>query len=80
MIDAVNPDIEQVIIGARRFLDEKSGGMVVVDYYDDEKEKYRSVEICPSGARALAKELRTWANIIDPPAPRRRTAGRTSWR
>ena len=72
MIDAVNPDIDQVVVGARRFLDEKSGGMVIVDYYDDNAEHYRSVEICPSGARLLAKELRAWANVVDPPVARRR--------
>ncbi len=79
-LGAASPGERQVFVGARKRLSDERRygyhGELVVSYYDgaanDGDGGYVDVELCADGARSLAKELKTWADMIDPPKKRRR--------
>jgi hypothetical protein len=70
---ACHPAMDDVYVGARKRLDDQprlgERGVVEVTYFDEHGNEgdgcFRSVEMCPEGAIALAKELRRWAGIVN---------------
>ena len=80
MIDVTAyPGEDDVYVGARKRLDDERRhgeiGQIVVDYYDTSisgEEQWRTVAFCADGARKLARELNTWAKMIEGTRPARR--------